>query len=311
MSSKYKIIHGFTGAISIKRSSLPKSSTLSPTTALNINGKNIGVNKLGKNSEKSKLNEPLNDKSTNYGTMTEDEDEDDDDAYLAANVTKNESKLSTNNSSTNKLSLGMTQSNSNNNQNYKSQANDEGDKISGLSDMNFVFRGSKLVNTEYIYALVLFVGRETKLMLNRNQVPFKFSKFEKILNQMILSILIFNFILCVAFGIAANVVIEPYPLLIREPWIRSFALDTCSWLILTSWMIPFSLYVTLELVKMIQAQWVAWDEKMTYDPDPHSKSNSSSNSSSSTASRAGSPSDINSKSLSKEMIRQNYIDLHH
>ena len=261
-----KSLHGFTGALSIKKSSFPQSTNLlSPSNTAN-NGINAKNGK--KNNEKSKLNTSMNDKSTNYGTMTEDEDEEDgDDEHLVANGSKNKDN---NNLSPSQPSLGLSSSNSNNNAKAQAIAAMQGDKISGLSDMNFVFRGSKLVNTEYIYALVLFVGRETKLMLNRNQVPFKFSKFEKILNQMILSILIFNFILCIAFGIAANVVIEPYPELVRKSWITSFLLDTCSWLIVTSWMIPFSLYVTLELVKMIQAQWVAWDDKMTYDPDPSS-----------------------------------------
>ena len=119
-----------------------------------------------------------------------------------------------------------------------------------LGDEHFMYRGAKLVNTEYVHALVLFVGSQTKLMLNRNQVPFKFSKFEKTLNQCIASILIFNLILCISFGIAANSVIEPYDELKRDSWWESTALDTATWLVLTSWMIPFSLYVTMELVKV-------------------------------------------------------------
>ena len=81
--------------------------------------------------------------------------------------------------------------------------------MNGLSDLNFVFRGSKLVNTECIYALVLFVGSDTKLMLNRSEVPFKFSKFEKRLNAMILSIMVFNFVLCLVLGIVANAIYNP------------------------------------------------------------------------------------------------------
>lgn len=128
-----------------------------------------------------------------------------------------------------------------------------------------IFRGSKLTNTEYIHAIVLFVGSETKLMLNRNQVPFKFSTFEKLLNRCIFSILIFNFSICLLFGLAANLVMKPFKALdTNDSWFVSFMFDVCSWLILTSWMIPFPLYVSLELVKVVQAKWVAWDEQMVY-----------------------------------------------
>merc|ERR1712154_682090 len=66
-----------------------------------------------------------------------------------------------------------------------------------------------------------------------------------------------------------GIVIEPYAELRRNDWTYSVFLDICSWLILTSWMIPFSLYVTLELVKVIQAQWMAWDEQMTFAAHTH------------------------------------------
>ena len=114
----------------------------------------------------------------NYGAVNIDNNESDDDGdYLEAEANKKD-----------KNGKNNIRNNLQNGNNINGNIDNDGYKISGLSDINFIFRGSKLVNTSYIYALVLFVGRETKLMLNRNQVPFKFSKFEKILNLCIGSI---------------------------------------------------------------------------------------------------------------------------
>eukprot|EP01083_Nonionella_stella_P007882 22688_1 len=229
-----KSLHGFTGCLSIKKSTIPVVTKQKTTEKTTENKSRNSVKRLTLN--KIEIFEELDDDDE------DDEEEEVVDDYLTAKIVDKVEEV------VDRVVI----------------RGDE-DAMSGLSDINFIFRGSKLVNTQSIIALVVFVGRETKLMLNRNEVPFKFSKFESTLNQMILSILIFNFILCVLFAILANLVEEPFVELRRDSWFDGFLLDFCSWLILTSWMIPFSLYVTLELVKMICSQWVAWDDKMTYD----------------------------------------------
>eukprot|EP00494_Astrolonche_serrata_P033202 UN33471 len=70
----------------------------------------------------------------------------------------------------------------------------------GIDDSHFYYRGSFVSTVEYVYLLVLFVGRDTKMILNRNQVPFKFSRFERTLNRCVAGLLIVNIIFVFALS---------------------------------------------------------------------------------------------------------------
>jgi len=59
-----------------------------------------------------------------------------------------------------------------------------------LSIDNLVLRGSRLMNTEYIYAITIFQGHDTKIMKNNTKAKYKFSKLEHLLNKSIILILI-------------------------------------------------------------------------------------------------------------------------
>jgi magnesium-transporting ATPase (P-type) len=97
-----------------------------------------------------------------------------------------------------------------------------------------VLRGSKLANTDWVFAMVIYTGAQTKMMLNRNPTRyhiyylnyvillchpwsdmiwydknrFKFTKFERQLNQLVIMLFIFNLCMCVIAAIvcvASNV----------------------------------------------------------------------------------------------------------
>jgi magnesium-transporting ATPase (P-type) len=71
-----------------------------------------------------------------------------------------------------------------NNAIYKFEGNiglDAGNKIPMSAD-NFLLRGCKLRNTQYIYGLVVFTGPETKIMKNSASAKYKFSTLEKLTN---------------------------------------------------------------------------------------------------------------------------------
>lgn len=140
-----------------------------------------------------------------------------------------------------------------------------------LNDQQLLLRGSKLVNTAWVYGVVIYTGRETKLMLNRNAPKFKFSKFEQILNRFVVRLFIFNLLVCVALA-AGNVIRTQHfvdywdiaPSSLGSGWI----LNALTQYILFSFMIPMSLYVTIELVKAGQAKFMEWDRRLRYfDPD--------------------------------------------
>jgi len=92
----------------------------------------------------------------------------------------------------------------------------EGGTTIPVNDEHFLFRAAFLANTHYVYALVLFVGSDTTLMLNRTGTPYKFSTFESILNYCVAFLLLTNLILCFLLAIfAAGTFIypDPFPML--------------------------------------------------------------------------------------------------
>jgi len=72
-----------------------------------------------------------------------------------------------------------------------------------VSDDNFLFRAAFLANTLYVYAIVIFAGNDTTLMLNRSHTPYKFSTFERILNNCVGFLLVSNFTLCFSLSVCA------------------------------------------------------------------------------------------------------------
>jgi len=132
-----------------------------------------------------------------------------------------------------------------------------------LNDEHFLFRAAFLANTRYIFAIVIFVGSDTTLMLNRSGTPYKFSTFESILNYCVAFLLLTNLILCfllAVFAAGTFVYPDPFPMLDLPDNTYQFWLDFGTWYILFSFMIPISLYVTVELVKIFEALFMQHDE---------------------------------------------------
>ena len=140
----------------------------------------------------------------------------------------------------------------------------------GLGDKQLLLRGSRLINTDYVYGLVVYCGPETKMMLNRNPSQLKFSRYEQGLNRLVIVVLLINLVVCLLLSI--------FYVAVSQDWPCEFdfcATDGSQWLlgfltqyILFSFMVPQSLYVTIQLIKIGQALFIQWDNAMGYtDPD--------------------------------------------
>jgi len=142
--------------------------------------------------------------------------------------------------------------------------------LSPLGDKQLLLRGAKLVNTAFVYGLVVYTGAETKMMLNRNPARFKFSHFEAQLNKCVIVCLIINLVICLIpsfFYIAQD---DTFAVVwdIDKTGGLGWLLDFITLYILFSFMVPQSLYVTIELVKVGQAKFMEWDNEMGWtDPD--------------------------------------------
>lgn len=62
----------------------------------------------------------------------------------------------------------------------------------------FLPRGAVLRNTAFAYAVVIYSGKNTKIMKNLRQSKLKFSTLESRLNKLILGIFIYNIFLIVS-----------------------------------------------------------------------------------------------------------------
>lgn len=83
---------------------------------------------------------------------------------------------------------------------YKGQLHFDVDgeaKVVNIDLNSFLHRGSFLENSESVLALVIHTGTDTKMMMNMGKYKFKQSRFEKVLN----GILIGNLILAIVLAI--------------------------------------------------------------------------------------------------------------
>jgi magnesium-transporting ATPase (P-type) len=129
-----------------------------------------------------------------------------------------------------------------------------------LGDKQLLLRGAKLVNTAYVYGLVVYTGMETKMMLNRNPARFKFSQFESQLNKCVVVCLLINLVVCLIpsfYYIAQDDTFARYWDIDYRGGL-GWLLDFITLYILFSFMVPQSLYVTIELVKVGQAKFMEW-----------------------------------------------------
>lgn len=124
-------------------------------------------------------------------------------------------------------------------------------------------------NTEYIYGVIIYTGSDTKIAKNLKNTGLKFSSMEKKLNRLILLIFLLNFIVLVISvtigGIDLSRKAANTPYLFISDVQKTIITQTGTFYILYTYMIPISLFVTIEIVRLVLAAYMGWDEKMTVD----------------------------------------------
>ena len=151
-----------------------------------------------------------------------------------------------------------------------------------LSPQQLLLRDSKLRNTDYIYGVVVFTGHDTKVMQNATEPPSKRSRVEKKMDQIIyflfFMMFLMSFVGSVVFGVTtkddlkngimkrwylkpdnSEVFFDPK----RAPLAAFYHFLTG--LMLYSYLIPISLYVSIEIVKVLQSLFINQDIQMYYE----------------------------------------------
>ena len=74
-----------------------------------------------------------------------------------------------------------------------------------IDNDQILLRGAVLRNTDWCYGLVIFAGKDTKLMQNSGKAKFKRTSIDRLLNFIILGIVFFLLCMCLFCTIACGV----------------------------------------------------------------------------------------------------------
>lgn len=152
-------------------------------------------------------------------------------------------------------------------------------QVASLNTDHLLHRGAKLRNTSWIYGIVVYAGVDTKLFMNQQKVPSKFSTVERHLNQLIILVLSVKLILVVVGVVYGGIFVTENDNLFyagingTDYGALQVLKDFVSYLILYNKIVPISLWVTLELAKIGQAKFMEWDIHMAI-PKENSKKKS-------------------------------------
>ncbi|CAJ1071117.1 phospholipid-transporting ATPase IC [Xyrichtys novacula] len=136
---------------------------------------------------------------------------------------------------------------------------------------NMMLRGCKVRNTEYCHGLVIFAGADTKIMRNGGKTRFKRTKIDELMNYMVYTI--FVLLILVAAGLAIGHTFW-YEEIGSKAWYlydgkdqdasyRGF-LSFWGYIIVLNTMVPISLYVSVEVIRLGQSKFINWDLQMYY-----------------------------------------------
>lgn len=156
-----------------------------------------------------------------------------------------------------------------------------GDTFS-LTAKQVLLRGCLLKNTDWIYGVVIYCGQETKLMQNATAPPSKRTTLERATNSALLRLFMLVMVVCFVgafgMGIWTTIHMDTYWYLDMSGINAPFAgfKNFFTYMISFSVMIPISLYVSMEMVKVVQAFLINFDVEMYYpDNDTPAKARTS------------------------------------
>eukprot|EP00770_Monocercomonoides_exilis_P004873 MONOS_4849.1-p1 / transcript=MONOS_4849.1 / gene=MONOS_4849 / organism=Monocercomonoides_exilis_PA203 / gene_product=P-type ATPase / transcript_product=P-type ATPase / location=Mono_scaffold00135:41891-45700(-) / protein_length=1269 / sequence_SO=supercontig / SO=protein_coding / is_pseudo=false len=146
-----------------------------------------------------------------------------------------------------------------------------------IDNSNVILRSCSLRNTAFVIGFVVYTGHETKIMKNSGKSPIKQTKLEKLLNVFVYIAFAFQILFCLFCAIMCGI----FYLRVKDHWYLKAAEENAgakgaisflTHIILYNTLIPISLYVTLEVVKLGQVLFINNDRRM-YDPKSDTRAN--------------------------------------
>ncbi|GLU14341.1 hypothetical protein SLE2022_309170 [Rubroshorea leprosula] len=148
-----------------------------------------------------------------------------------------------------------------------------------LDPSQILLRDSKLRNTTFVYGVVIFTGHDSKVMQNSTRSPSKRSRIERKMDYIIYILfsllLVISLISSIGFAVKTKLQMPDWWYLApndtdnyynpQKPAISGLS-HLVTALILYGYLIPISLYVSIEVVKVLQASFINQDIHM-YDEE--------------------------------------------
>ncbi|XP_035245773.1 phospholipid-transporting ATPase IC [Anguilla anguilla] len=144
---------------------------------------------------------------------------------------------------------------------------------------NMLLRGCTIRNTDECQGLVIFAGADTKIMRNGGKTRFKRTKIDELMNYMVYTI--FVLLILVAAGLAIGhtfwwqeIGSQAWYLFDGKDQSASYRgfLSFWGYIIVLNTMVPISLYVSVEVIRLGQSKFINWDLQMYYgDKDTPAK----------------------------------------
>uniref|UniRef100_A0AAY4BEK6 Phospholipid-transporting ATPase n=1 Tax=Denticeps clupeoides TaxID=299321 RepID=A0AAY4BEK6_9TELE len=139
-----------------------------------------------------------------------------------------------------------------------------------LDNERILLRGCTIRNTDWCFGLVIFGGQETKLMQNCGKTIFKRTSIDHLMNVLVLCIFGFLAISCSILAIGNRIWEQQEgstftAFLPRQDGVNapfSAFLTFWSYVIILNTVVPISLYVSVEIIRLGNSYYIDWDRKM-------------------------------------------------
>lgn len=139
---------------------------------------------------------------------------------------------------------------------------------------NVLLRGCNLRNTEWVLGVVLFTGHDTKIMMNAGITPSKRARIARELNFNVVCNFVILFVMCLIAAIVngaawattdSSLYYFDFGSIGSTPSMTGFITFWAALIVFQN-LVPISLYISLEIVRTLQAIFIYSDVEMYYEP---------------------------------------------
>uniref|UniRef100_UPI00358EBCD1 phospholipid-transporting ATPase IC-like n=1 Tax=Myxine glutinosa TaxID=7769 RepID=UPI00358EBCD1 len=157
-----------------------------------------------------------------------------------------------------------------------------GGDVHSVDNDKILLRGCRLRNTQFCHGMVIYAGPDTKIMRNSGKKHLKQTQIDKQMNVLVCLIFAILVVFCIAMAIGTTIweIVHgkgfdtycersvTYSFVKSEEGMAAWTafLTFFSYLILLNTLVPISLYVSMEIIRMFQSFFINWDKRMYYPP---------------------------------------------